>query len=70
MLQKLKLFNDFIQHWQDIVGGEAIVISSQGEVVANSNGLPLFDWQEILSRASPNQASVLDFSSFPPGVLL
>ena len=62
-LQELKLFNDFIQHWRDIVGGEALVVSSTGEIVANSNGLPAVDWEKILEQASPDQPSVLNLAN-------
>ena len=61
--QKLNLFNNFIERWQGIVGSGILFLSSEGEVLANSNGIPLTDWQKILKQALPDQPTLLTYSN-------
>ena len=60
-LQKLDWFSDFIHHWQKVVGGDLMVLSPTGELVAHSNGTPAIDWPEIIKRASPDKPSLITY---------
>jgi serine phosphatase RsbU (regulator of sigma subunit)/anti-sigma regulatory factor (Ser/Thr protein kinase) len=57
--QKLNIFNNFIQRWQEIVGSEILLLSFDGEVLAHSNGISPHNWPEILAQASPDQPAFL-----------
>jgi serine phosphatase RsbU (regulator of sigma subunit)/anti-sigma regulatory factor (Ser/Thr protein kinase) len=63
MFQKLNLFHDFIGRWQTIMGGQALVISTTGEIVATSNGSPSLNWPEVIAQISPNQPSVIELAN-------
>ena len=60
--QKLNIFNSFIQHWQEVIGGEVLLLSPEGEVVVHSNGVPPHNWSKILKQASPDQPTFLTHS--------
>ncbi|MBN1220182.1 MAG: SpoIIE family protein phosphatase [Anaerolineae bacterium] len=60
--QKIDLFNSFIQRWHGIVGSEILFLSPQGELLANSNGVPPHDWPQILAQASPNTPTFLTYA--------
>lgn len=57
------IFSKFAQSWQDIVGSEVLLLSSEGEVLANSNSIPSCNWPEILKQASPQQPTFLTHSN-------
>lgn len=61
LLQKIELFDKFVQHWQQAVGGDVIVVSTEGNVVANSNGVFPTDVHRILEQASPYQPGVINY---------
>lgn len=61
--QTTDLFKKFAKRWQETVGSQLILLSVEGEVLAqNSNGIPPIHWPEILNRVSPRQPTFLTYS--------
>lgn len=63
VLQKLNLFDDFVQRWQETTGGNVFVLAVDGQPVINSTPSPALDWQIIIKQASAYKPSVLTFST-------
>ncbi|MDX1520459.1 MAG: SpoIIE family protein phosphatase [Anaerolineae bacterium] len=61
-LQKLPVLDNFIHHWQTVVGSNLLLLSNEGEILASANGTPPLDWQAILKKSSSRQATILNHS--------
>jgi serine phosphatase RsbU (regulator of sigma subunit)/anti-sigma regulatory factor (Ser/Thr protein kinase) len=59
--QKLTLFHNFVDRWRQIVGGELVLISLEGEVLTPTNGTVVAHWDEILRQLSPYKPVCLPF---------
>ncbi len=57
--QSLNLFADFVQRWREIVGRDLWVLSLEGEVMAESNGVAPPNWSEVTPQISPYQPTFL-----------
>jgi serine phosphatase RsbU (regulator of sigma subunit)/anti-sigma regulatory factor (Ser/Thr protein kinase) len=62
-LQKLNLFRNFTQRWQEIIGSELLVLSLEGEILTQSNGAPPANWEEIVKQLSPYNPTFLTYSN-------
>ena len=60
--RQFDLFNSFIQRWHGVVGSEILLLSPQGEVLANSNGIPPYNWQRILEQVAPDKSTFLTYA--------
>ena len=58
-LQKLNSFHRFAQCWRNIAGTELLLISVDGQTLANGRHAPRLDWSEPLQQASPHQPTSL-----------
>ncbi len=57
--QTFDLFKTFAERWQKTVGSQLLLLSDGGEILANANGAPSFNWPELLKQTSPHQPSFL-----------
>lgn len=58
-LQNLNLFDDFVQHWFQIIGHDIFVLSLEGEIITQSNGATSPNWTEIIKQFSSYQPTFL-----------
>src|SRR5512145_1635080 len=63
LAQKLNLFNDFVQHWREVVGRDLIVLSHEGEVLTHTNGARWGNWRNLLNQLSPDKPTFLIYSN-------
>lgn len=49
------MFDDFVRRWREIIGSDLLVLSLEGEVIAQSNGATLPNWSEIGPQISAYQ---------------
>lgn len=59
MLRQLELFHSFVRRWKETIGSDILVLSSIGEPLASSDGVPPFDWHKILEKASLHRTTVI-----------
>ncbi len=60
--QQFNLFNNLAKHWQEVTGSELLLLSTEGEVVTSSNGMPSVGGPEILKQVSPHKLTFLTYS--------
>ena len=51
--QQIEFFDNFAKHWQDVTGGELVLLSAEGEMLTSTNGMPLIDGVDIIKQVSP-----------------
>lgn len=58
--QTTVLFEKFAKHWQETLGGQLILLSPDGEILAkNVNGRPPLNYTDLLAQISPHQPTFL-----------
>lgn len=60
--QTLNLFNSFAARWQETLGGQLLLLSSNGDLLACSNGIPPFSLPDVHKRVSPSKPGVITHS--------